>query len=577
MPTAAVLRRLKISPEVAWFLVSRGIELPTAPPLIKTPEPRTVRGAVFDADRVDRVLRVFHELRHTKGRLSGMPLDPDPWQIAYIIAPVFGWVHLDDSGEYVRVINTLYVDVPRKNGKSTIAGGLGIYLTCSDNEAGAEVVAAATTKDQAGFVFAPVKKLAETAPALRGKVKAGAARLTHLRTGSYFAVISSVGDAQHGANIHGAIIDELHIHKTPDLVETIETGTGSRSQPLIVTITTADEGKPNTIYARRRLRIEQLAKRLFADPSTYGVVFAAEPKDDPFIESTWAKANPGYPISPTRRYIQQQALKAQQSPSELASFQRLHLGIRTKQSERFIALRDWDRNAGKAFKREDVRGREAYGGIDLASVSDLTALCWLFPEDIVREGMDVSVTRYKALWHVWAPEAALEALDKRTADAASLWVQQGHLVLTPGDVTDYDWIQTQVLEDLDYFDVQSIGFDPYNATQLTNNLTAAGAPMIKTRQGFITLSPPTKEVGRLVALGRRDTPMLEHGGNPVARWAVDNLAVTRDAADNVKPDKEHSGDKIDPFSALATAMSEALTRSARPRSAYADGGGVLYL
>lgn len=577
MPTAAVLRRLKLSPEVAWYLVSRGLPLPESPPAIKTPEPRTVPGAAFDAERVDRVLRVFHELRHTKGRLAGQALDPDPWQIAYIIAPVFGWVHLDADGFWVRIITTLYVDVPRKNGKSTIAGGLAIYLTCSDGEEGAEVVAAATTKEQAGFVFAPVKKLAESAPALKGKVRALASSILHPRTGSYFKVVSNVGDAQHGANIHGAIIDELHIHKTADLVETIETGTGSRSQPLVVTITTADEGKPNTIYARRRERIEKLARRVFKDPSTFGVIFAADEKDDPFAPSTWKKANPGYPISPTHRYLEGAARTAQQSPAELASFQRLHLGLRTKQKTRFVLLRDWDRNAGTALAADSTAldGAEAWGGLDLASVSDLTSLCWLFPRDVALG--DRTVTGYRAVWHNWAPEGALDALDKRTADAASLWVKQGHLVLTPGDVTDYDFIRDQVLQDLDRYDVQSIGFDPYNATQLTNDLTAAGAPMMKVRQGFITLSPPTKEIQRLVRIGRRDAPMLEHGGNPVVRWAIDNLAVARDAADNVKPDKEHSGDKIDPFSALATAMSEALTRSERPRSAYSDAEGVMFL
>lgn len=570
MPTQAVLRRLKLSPEVAWYLVSRHIPLPENPPNIKTPEPRAVRGAAFDAERVDRVLAVFHELRHTKGRLAGHPLDPDPWQIAYIVAPVFGWVHKDEDGFWVRIINTLYVEVPRKNGKSTLAGGLALYLTCSDNEAGAEVIAAATTKDQAGFVFAPIKKLAETAPALRGKVKALGTRINHPRSGSYFAVVSSVGEAQHGANLHGAIIDELHIHKTPELVETIESGTGSRSQPLVITITTADEGKPNTIYARRRGRIEQLAKRVFSDPSTFGVVFAADLKDDPFLESTWQKANPGYPISPTRRYLSNVALEAAQSPAELAKFQRLHLGLRTKQKTRFLLLRDWDRNAGVAISRAAMANQEAWGGIDLASVSDLTSLCWLFPHDVVLG--DRVVTGYRALWHNWAPEAALEDLDKRTANAASLWVKQGHLVLTPGDVTDYDFIKDQVLRDMDLYDVQSVGFDPYNATQLTNDLSAAGAPMVKVRQGFITLSPPTKECQRLLKIGRRDAPMIQHGGNPVVRWAIDNLAVTFDAAGNVKPDKEHAGDKIDPFSALATAMSEALTRTERVRSAYAEEG-----
>lgn len=575
--SAAVLRRLKISPEVGWYLASRGIPLPEFPPLIKTPEPRRVPGSAFDASRVDRVLRVFHELRHTKGRLAGMPLDPDPWQIAYFLAPVFGWVHRDDDGFWVRIINDAYMDVPRKNGKSTISGGVGIYLTAADGEEGAEVLAAATTKDQAQFVFAPVKKLAEKSPALKGKVRATANRITHPRTGSYFQAVASVGDAQHGGNIHGAVIDELHLHRNGELVEAIETGTGSRSQPLVVKISTADEGKPNTVYSRNRDYIEKLARRVFIDPSRYGVVFAAEEKDDPHSELTWRKANPGYPISPTRRYLEAASRKAKNSPAELASFQRLHLGIRTKQKTRFILLRDWDRNAGEWMdpRDESFKGAEAWGGIDLASVSDITSLCWLLPQEVLLGGQWKA--GYRAVWHNWIPEAAVEELDKRTNDSASFWVKKGYITTTPGDVTDYDFIRAQILDDLEFYDVRSIGFDPYNATQLTNDLAAAGAPMVKVRQGFITLSPPLKETARLVRVGRRDAPLLEHGGNPVARWAVDNLAVAIDAAGNVKPDKENAGDKIDPVAALVTAMSEALTRNQTQRSAYSSESGVTFL
>jgi phage terminase large subunit-like protein len=578
-PSAATLRKLKLSPEVGWYLATRGIPLPESPPLIKTPEPRNVPGALFDPERVDRVLRVFHELRHTKGRLAGHPLDPDPWQAAYIIAPVFGWVHLNDVGDLVRIINSLYVEVPRKNGKSTIAGGLGLYLTCSDNEAGAEVLAAATTRDQAQFVFAPVKKLAESAPALKGKVKAGVSRISHPRSGSYFQVVASVGDAQHGGNIHGAIIDELHLHKKPDLVEAIETGTGSRDQPLVVMITTADEGKPATVYAQKRGYIEKLARKTLADHSTYGVIWAAEPKDDPHDEATWKKANPGYPISPTKRYLENKSREALNSPLQLASFQRLHLGLRTKQKARFLLLTDWDRNAGRPFnaRAKDLRGAEAFGGLDLASVSDLTALCWLFPREV--QVRDRLVTGYRALWHVWAPEAALEALDARTSKAASLWVKQGHLVLTPGDVTDYDYIRDQILRDAEYYDVRSLGFDPYNATQLTNDLDSSGLPMTKVRQGFISLSPPLKEVQRLLKLGRPTVPMLQHGGNPLVRWTVDNLVVAIDPAENVKPDKANAGDKIDPISALVNAMAEALAQPQERMSSYSseDGGGLLLL
>jgi phage terminase large subunit-like protein len=292
-------------------------------------------------------------------------------------------------------------------------------------------------------------------------------------------------------------------------------------------------------------------------------VFAVEEKDDPHLEATWKKANPGYPISPTRRYLQSASTAAKNSPMELAAFQRLHLGIRTKQTTRFLNLRDWDRNAGARalLTDEAVRGREAYGGLDLASVSDLTSLCWLLPEP------DAG---YRALWRNWIPEAGLEALDKRTANAASEWVKQGWLTVTPGDVTDYDFVLETIKADAELLDVQSIGADPYNATHLSNQITEAGLPVVRVRQGFITLSPPMKEVQRLLLVGSKANPALIHGGNPVVRWAVDNLAVATDPAGNVKPDKASAGDKIDPVSALATAMSEALSHEDRARSAYDD-------
>lgn len=560
LPTAAVLRRLKISAEVAYYMVSRGIPLPETVPLIRTPDGRSARGAVFDAERVDKVLKAFSLLRHTQGRLAGQPLNPDPWQIAYIIAPVFGWVRKNDHGEWVRVVRTLYVDVPRKNGKSTLCGGLAIYLTAADGEAGAQVIAAATTKDQASFVFAPIAKLAQSAPALRGRVRALTGRIVHAKSNSYFGVISSTADAQHGANLHGAIIDELHIHKTPDLVETIETGTGSREQPLVAMITTADTGKPNTVYARKRHYIEQLARGVFKDPSVFGVVFAATDDDDPFSEATQRKANPGYPISPTKEALEGAAKKARNSPAELAAYKRLHLGIRTKQTTAYLDLKDWDRNGGTRMVEEEFRDRGCYGGLDLGSVSDLTALAWVFPSE--DGGADV-------LFRFWTPEDNLESLDKRTAGAASLWVKQGWLNTTPGNVTDYDFIKEQVLADCEFFDVLSIGFDRWNATHLANQLLEEQVPLVKTGQGYLTMNPAMKEIQRLVLKGKRAEPLLRHGGNPVMRWMVDNLSVATDPAGNVKPNKANSGDKIDGVSALANAVSEWVLNS-EAQSQYED-------
>lgn len=558
---------LGISPEVAWYLADRGIPLPDCQPKVQTPSPGEAPGAVFDPARVDRVLKAFHLLRHTQGKWAGRPLDPDPWQVAYIIAPVFGWVRWDDEADgYTRIVRKLYVDVPRRNGKTTLSGGVAVYLMAADSEPGAQVYAAATSEKQARFTFDPIRLIAERAPALKGNVKAFTKKITHPASGSYFTVVSSVAEAMHGANVHGGIIDELHVHKTPDLVETIETGTGSRRQPLVVVITTADDGKQESIYDRKRQYIEQLARGALHDPDTYGVVWGAGEDDDPFAEATWRRANPGYGVSPSAAYLRGAAAEAQQSPADLSKFLRLHLGIRTKQTTRFLMLESWDRNAGLVDERA-LKGRETWGGLDLASTSDLCALCWLFPND-----RDDTLD---AVWRFWTPEANLRSLDKRTAGAATRWVREGFLVATPGNVCDYDFIIEQIRRDRDFFKVKSLGYDPWNASHLTTMLTAERAPLVKVRQGFVTMNPSMKAIQRLVLQGTPERPALRHGGHPVTRWCVDNLAVAMDPAGNVKPDKANSGDKIDGVSALATAMSEILARPPKRRSAYGDADEIM--
>jgi phage terminase large subunit-like protein len=554
------LEALKLSAEVGWYLESRGYGVPDCPPLIKTPEPSEVPGAVFDAERVDRVIRAFRQLRHTKGRFAGQVFDPDVWQVAYYLAPVFGWVAKSkDTGDYARIITTVYIDIPRKQGKSTLAGGTGMYLTAGDGEPGAQVIAAATNREQAGFVFAPIKQLAKSSPGLSKFVKAYQNKIVHPASGSYFQPVANVGDAQHGADLHGGVVDELHLHKTNDLIEAIETGTGSRIQPLILFITTADQGKRHTPYDEKRQRVEKLARGALVDPTMFGVVFAAEATDDPFIEATWKKANPGYGISPTRRYMAQAAKKAEDSPAELASFLRLHLGLRTKQETRYLDLGAWDNNASIVIP-ENLLGRECYGGLDLGSTSDLTALAWVFPHD---DAFDV-------LLRCWTPEDALDHLDARTAGAASGWVKQGWLSTTPGNVTDYDFIKAQIGRDRDDFIVQEVAYDRWNATQLVNDLMAEGAPMLTMGQGFASMSAPTKDLQRMLLKGTPEHPIIRHGGNPALRWMVDNFAVAMDPAGNVKPDKANAGDKIDGVVALIMALARALAQvqAEEPSEAY---------
>lgn len=561
--TPSAQPELGLSPEVEWYLVDRGIPLPTCPPAIRTPEPRRVKGAVFDAERVDLVLKVFSLLRHTQGEWAGRPLIPDPWQVAYILAPVFGWVAPNSRGDLARIVRKLYVDVPRKNGKTTLAGGIAMYLTAADGEPGAQVIAAAAGERQARYCFDPIKSIAEKSPALSPHAKTYQRKIVHPRSNSTFEVVSKLADLLHGANVHGAIVDELHVHKSPELLEAIETGTGSRRQPLVVIITTADDGRQATVYAERRKRIEQLAAGTLVDPSMYGVVWAASAEDDPFDEATWIKANPGYGISPTREFLAAAAREAEQSPADLAKFLRLHLGIRTKQETRYLTLDAWDRNASGVVEHQ-LADRTCYGGLDLASTADLTALCWVFPDG--QGGHDV-------LWRHWLPEDALDGLNARTAGLASVWVREGWLRLTPGNVTDYDYIRSQVNADRVTFKVREVGYDPWNSSQLINDLTADGANLVQVRQGFATLSPPTKELLRLVLEGTEERPRFRHGGNPLVRWQVDNLAVEMDAAGNVKPSKRLALEKIDGLVAAVIALDRAIRHQPARRSAY-EGRGV---
>jgi phage terminase large subunit-like protein len=477
--------------------------------------------------------------------------------VAWILAPVFGWVRWDDDADgWVRVARTAHIDEPRKNGKTTTAGGIGIYLTAADGEHGAQVLAVAASKDQAGYCFNPVKTLAQSSPDLAPYVKAYASKIVHPPSGSYFTVVASVGDLIHGANVHGAVIDELHVHKTRDVVDAVETGTGARTQPLVVIITTADEGKPGTIYAEKREYLEKLARGVFADPTFYGVVFAAAESErdlveqglSPFSEEAQRRANPGYGVSPTKAFLAAEAKKAQENPAGLARYLRLHLGIRTKQATRFIKLEDWDRSAG-VIDEAALAGRVCHGGLDMGSVSDLTALCWIFP--------DRPRDRYEVLWRFWLPEAALEDLDRRTAGYARAWVRDGWIQTTPGAVFDPAAVNDQLDTDAQAFRVQTVGYDRWGANDVTRRAGEAGMTMVAVGQGFAALSAPLKEMLRLTLVGR-----LVNGGNPVARWMVDNLAVAMDRHGNVKPDKAAAADKIDGVAAAVNALKECMDAEA---------------
>jgi phage terminase large subunit-like protein len=240
----------------------------------------------------------------------------------------------------------------------------------------------------------------------------------------------------------------------------------------------------------------------------------------------------------------------------------LHLGIRTKQETKYLELRAWDRNAS-IVSEDRLAGRAVYGGLDLASTSDLTALAWIFPD---------GAGGHDALWRHWLPEESLPELDRRTAGMAAVWVRDGYLTLTPGNVTDYDYIRAQINRDRERFDVREIGYDRWNATQIVNDLVADGAPMVPIGQGFASMSAPTKELLRIVLEGTATHPKFRHGGNPLVRWQVDNFAVEMDSAGNVKPSKKKASEKIDGVVAAIMGLDRATRHQPPKRSAYEDRG-----
>ena len=553
--------------EIQWYLNSRGIEGRLKPPLWRTPNPpEEVDGQPvrFDPVAVDRVVKIIGCLKHTKGRWAGKPLELAATQIAYIIAPLFGWqVWSELADRWIRLRREMFIEMPRKGAKSTLASAIAMTMAFGDGEGGAEVIIGAASRDQAKACFQPLHDLATYSPLLQS---AGVKTVTHEirqpRTSSVIKVVSSRGELAHGTNPHASICDELHVHRDGALLEALESGSGARLQPLSMIITTADEGRIHTPYDKRRSVVEGVARGDFLAPRMYGAVWAAPDDADIYDEAVWDAANPLYPETPSPDFMRAQADKARTNSADMATFKRLHLGIRANQKGAYISIKDWDRAAGEGdWTPDDMAGAAIYGGMDLAAVSDLCAVMYTCPQES-------GPTR---VWgHYWLPEAALDRLDHMTELAATDWVRQGWITVTPGNVTDYDFIRARIQEDAEKYKIVSMGFDPWNSTHLTNQLTEDGLVMEKVRQGAVTLSAPLKELKRMTMA---DPPLIDHRRDPVLRWMVSCLVPYTDAADELDGVDLGGRRIIKKISALVTALYVQMMYN-EVSSQYEGGGGV---
>lgn len=536
-------------------------EAQAAAPLVVACQAQDWPGAWYDVPRAARALKALGVFKHTKGRWAGVRMrlgeGLDPWQVVWVLAPVFGWVYHDaEIDRVVRVIRSAWIEVPRKNGKSTLSSGVSGVLLLADGEMGAEVYNAAGSTLQAGRVFDDAKRMLMTSAAARKKVEPLKEVVRVPATGGILRVLSRVAETAHGLNVSGAVVDEVHtLRLRRALVEAIETGVGARDQPLILFITTADDDETGTIYDEKHLYTRNIANRVVQDARHYGVIWAAERTDDPFAESTWRKANPGLGKSPTLAYMVGESKKAQNQPTYLPTFLRLSLNLRTKDQSKWFKMADWDACIGGSG-RTALRGRRAWGGLDLSAVSDLSA--WSLWVEPVKPGAELEL-----LTRIWVPAARVEDLERHLQVPLSQWVAAGHVIATEGDVIDYGAIESTVIGDCHHLDVQRVSYDRMFAGQMVQNLDAAldGVDVLPVAQTYLGLSPAAKEWERMV-MGHS----FWHDGNPALRWMASVVDVRTDGGDNirpVKPDRRKSSSRIDGIQAGVTALDGWVRRMAQ--------------
>lgn len=495
-------------------------------------------GAVFDEQAARRAVDFFPRfLRHTEGEWAGRPFVLMVWQ-AIAVARLFGWMRPNGT----RVYRRLALWVARKNGKTEFLAGLSILGLLVDAEPGGQGFAIARDEKQARLVFAKMGRMISLSPGLRDRFGVFKSGMVCNPLGAGFRPLSGNPEGKHGLSMTVLAVDEMHEIPDDRLYTFVHQSSAARRQPIEVMASTAG-------LAGRSFGYEffQHCERVLAspdlDPSLLVVMFAVSADDDWTDPAVWAKANPGLGNTVKTEYLREECEKAKANPRLENDFRRYHLNQWVGQETRWLQLSVWDA-CGDGDWRDEVllAGRPAYGGLDMSSTRDITALVWVFPP----WGGD---PKWRVLCRFWLPGVTLEERTRRDGVSYDAFARDGAIVKTTGNAVDQEAVYEQILIDCDTFDVQRIGYDPWGMQMLATKLYGEGVPMAKVRQGFGSLSAPTKHLEILLLAGD-----LAHGGHPVLRWMAGNVAVQMDAAGNIKPAKDKSSEKIDGIVALVTAL-----------------------
>lgn len=503
---------------------------------------------VFDEAKAQRVFAFYRFCRHVKGPLAGRPIELEPWQ-QFIIGSVFGWVHRDTG---LRRFRKAYVQVARKNGKSTLLSGLGLYMLMADGEQGSEVYATATKRDQARIVYDAARLMAIRSPDLLRRLEPGKAEMLHPSTGSKFAPLSKDTKSLDGLSPHLGIIDEFHAHPTREMYDLLVSGMGQRAQPLLFIITTAGFNLSSPCYEEYTYLTKVLSGEL-ENEQYFAYIAQLDEDDNPQDESVWIKANPLLAATEAgRAYLRAELQAALDVPSKMRSFLTKNLNMWVDlRPEGYMPMSKWRACAASAENpMPDLNGRPCYIGVDLSSKVDLCSVAVEFPLD---------GGRYAVLSHSFIPAERLAERLKTDKQPYDAWARMGWLTVIPGAVVDQqaiiDWIESQVAEH--GWKVREVCVDPWNATQFAVELQRRGYTVVEIVQGIRTLSEPTKHFRELVLKGQ-----VIHDGSPVLTWAMGNAVERSDHNGNIMLDKARSRERIDPVAALINAHTRTMHHDA---------------
>ncbi len=520
-----------------------------------------VSGCRFQEGLAEHVAGFFPTyLRHSKGKWAGKPFDLLPWQRDDIIYPIFGWVREDGTRRY----RISYVEICKKNGKSTLASGIGLYLFAGDGEPGSHVFSAATDQKQASIVHGEAIQMVEASPELSRELNVNRTNknIWHPGTKSLYRALASVASGQEGLDAHGLIIDELHVWKGRALWDGLRFAGRGRDQPLRFVITTAGDDY-ESVCREQHDYAEAILDGTFHDMRFFAYIRAAATDDDLEDEAVWHKANPSLRETIRLDDFGDDLREAQRTPGSWASFKRYSFGHWSTSTNPWLLLDDWDR-CYREFSESDLEGMDCWGGLDLAQTRDTTALVLVFrdPEDD---------EAFLLLPRFYLPEA--EAEEQKDRVTWHVWRDAGLVTLTPGNVCDYRFLKRDFAEAAEKFNIIDFAYDDRHAEQLTQEIKEeTGVERFKFPQTIMSFAEPTEEFERLVLMGK-----MRHNGHKVFRWQIGNTQIYENANADIRPIKPRANDyrKIDGVVAAIMALARA-TAGTDEESVYKDRGVLTF-